>query len=192
MSQAHSLARQPLRILLLEDAPKDAELIACEIDTLLKTYQLHVVSNRDEFVAALDNFEPHLILSDYKVPWFNGDEALRVAQKQVPHTPFIFVTGTMDDEELAAYTILNGASGFVLKKNLWRLPQVIAQAMAEASTRNETQQSFLQLQEKVNKQREEIAKYKESLAKMRRKLQDLQLQLNAQKSYFVKKRQDDA
>ncbi|MCB0212666.1 MAG: response regulator [Anaerolineae bacterium] len=180
MSQTPSHTQRPLRILLLEDVPRDAELIAYEIEQIVQTYQLSVVNNRDDFEEALDKFKPDLILADYKVPLFNGDQSLWLAQSRVPHIPFVFVTGTMEDEELAAHTILNGASGFVLKKNLRRLPQVITQAMANnASIYLKTQTSLHQLQEKVQQQQKEISLYHTKLEEMRLKLQQLQERLKA-------------
>ena len=44
---------------------------------------------------------------------------------------FVFVSGALDNEELAAETILAGASNFVLKNNLQRLPKVLAKTVLE-------------------------------------------------------------
>lgn len=51
----------------------------------------------------------------------------------MPQVPFVFVTGTLNDEEKVAQAVLRGASGYILKDNLKeieeRLNPIIQQSL---------------------------------------------------------------
>ncbi|SDM23671.1 CheY chemotaxis protein or a CheY-like REC (receiver) domain [Catalinimonas alkaloidigena] len=119
-----------LKILLLEDSEDDAELIQRELEKAGYILNLVLVEDEKEFRFALQDFQPDLILSDYLLPAFSGFYALRIAQAEAPEIPFIFVSGAVG-EEIAAETILDGASGFVLKSNLRKLPLLINQVFSK-------------------------------------------------------------
>src|ERR1044071_2286328 len=123
-----------LRILLLEDSPSDAELIRLELERGGVAHVSKCVSTRDEFLAALSEFKPDLVLADYKLPEINGTEALSISHKQYPHLPFILVTGALG-EELAVDTIKRGATDYILKDRLSRLAPAVQRAMQEAEQR---------------------------------------------------------
>lgn len=113
-----------LKVLILEDSLTDAELMKDELENSSYVIESRVVDDGLSFRSSLVNFNPDLILSDYHLPKINGLEALIIAQEVLPHAPFVFVTGTLG-EEIAAETILNGASGLILKNNLTRLTEVV-------------------------------------------------------------------
>ncbi|MCB0212667.1 MAG: response regulator [Anaerolineae bacterium] len=171
--------QHPLRILLLEDLNEDIKLIEREIKKTIPDYKLHVVKNQDDFEEALNNFKPNLILSDYLLPRFRGSDALTIVQSQAPQIPFVFVTGTIDDEEMAAQTIIDGASGFLLKRNLGRLSDVMNQALELAAKQHKDEQQLSQLQNQVEQQTHELVQYKKNLLAMHKQLEALQTQLNA-------------
>lgn len=177
MSHSNALNRQPLHVLLLEDVPEDAVLIERQVKKVLQAYQLRVVDNRIDFVEALENFEPDLILADYLLPQFTGDMALQMVQTQLPDVPFVFITGTLDDEEMAAQTILNGASGFVLKNNIARLPNVILEVMSNYTVPNKMAVRLHQLQQKMLQQQYEIAQYQREIAAMSKEMENIRAHL---------------
>src|SRR6267142_3232304 len=125
-----------LRILLAEDVANDAELVLAE----LKYGSLHadhrVVDGEKSFVDALREFAPDVILSDFSMPGFNGMAALALAREICPDTPFVFVSGTLG-EEYAIRALRNGATDYVLKTNLMRLPAAVERAFTEAKERRE-------------------------------------------------------
>src|SRR5882724_4676874 len=123
-----------LRILLLEDSPNDAELIRLELDRGGVSHISKCVSTRAEFLAALSEFKPDLVLADYKLPNINGAEALSISQAEYPNLPFILVTGALG-EELAVETIKRGATDYILKDRLSRLAPAVQRAMNEADQR---------------------------------------------------------
>lgn len=117
------------RILMLEDLENDAILIKRAAKKALPNAVFSIATNKAEFIERLGWQTPHIILSDYHLPAYNGIDAMKYARKTHAHIPFIFVTGTLNDEEKVAQAILGGASGYVLKDNLRSLKSVIEQVL---------------------------------------------------------------
>lgn len=112
------MIRIPLRILLVEDNEFDAQMISFHIEQCVASPEIKWVSTLDEVKDKLLTFYPDLILSDYNLPTCTGLEVFNLSQTINSAIPFIFITGTLENEELAANTILAGATGFILKKNM--------------------------------------------------------------------------
>ncbi|HEY6195745.1 MAG TPA: response regulator [Candidatus Eisenbacteria bacterium] len=125
---------EPVRIIHLEDRPKDAELVRAALDDSGLEYEVITVSTREAFVAALERESVDLILSDYALPGFDGLAALSIALRQSPDVPFILVSGTMG-EEAAIDSLRSGATDYVLKHRLSRLGPAVRRALEEAAER---------------------------------------------------------
>ena len=120
---------KPLRILLLEDDPADAELVA---ETLVRVGMAIVterVDSRDAFASALREFAPDVVLSDHALAQFDARAALAVLQEIRPTAPLIVVAGVLD-EQTAAACVRAGAEEFVLKGKLDRLAPAIEAALS--------------------------------------------------------------
>jgi PAS domain S-box-containing protein len=124
-------ATPPVRVLLLEDSKYDAELISAWLKGAGLVFELTRVDNRDTFAAALDEFRPDIILSDFALPTFDGKTALAMAQEHCPATPMLIVSGAIGDE-MAVELLKSGARDYVLKDRLTRLPAAVRRALAEA------------------------------------------------------------
>ena len=135
-----------LRILIIEDVPADAELEEHELRKAGLVFTSKVVATREAFLKALEEFLPNLILSDYKLPSFDGIAALRIAQEKYPDVPFILVTGELG-EEVAIETLKKGATDYVLKGNLKRLVPSVNRALQEAEEITERKRLRKVLQE---------------------------------------------
>jgi CheY-like chemotaxis protein len=122
------------RILIAEDEAWDAELAQRLLTSSGLGFTAVVVATRESFVAELTAFRPDVILSDFHMPGFSGEMALRIAQEQCPEIPFIFWSGVLGDEA-AVELIKQGATDYVLKDRPARLPSVIHRALAEAEQR---------------------------------------------------------
>jgi two-component sensor histidine kinase len=125
-----------MRILLLEDSALDAELVtealaAAGLDVAIK----HVVSS-DQFAKAIQDARWDLVLADYVLPAFDGLSALGMVREHCPEVPFVFVSGALG-EEVAVEALKRGATDYVLKESLDRLPATVLRAMAEAREREE-------------------------------------------------------
>jgi diguanylate cyclase (GGDEF)-like protein/PAS domain S-box-containing protein len=125
-----------IRVLLTEDVPADAELEIRELKRAGLRVQHRVVEGEESFIEALQKFVPDVILSDFSMPGFDGMAALAIAREVCPDTPFIFVSGTIG-EEYAIRALKSGATDYVLKSNLLRLPAAVERALAEAQQRRE-------------------------------------------------------
>ncbi|MGH8737482.1 MAG: response regulator, partial [Burkholderiales bacterium] len=126
--------RPPIRLLLVEDVASDAELEIRELKRAGLRVEHRRVDTEPAFLQALREFEPEAIISDFSMPHFDGMYALTLARKVAPALPFIFVSGTIG-EEYAIRALKNGATDYVLKNNLVRLPPAIERALQDAKER---------------------------------------------------------
>ena len=122
-----------IKVLMLEDDANDAALIQKTLERAHLPVQTQLVSTRETFVRALEDFRPDIILSDHQLPQFSSPEALELAHAKYPFVPFILVTGTVS-EEFAAAIIRSGADDYLLKNNLKRLPTAVHQAIEKKKT----------------------------------------------------------
>ncbi|HXF67856.1 MAG TPA: EAL domain-containing protein [Burkholderiales bacterium] len=123
-----------IRILLLEDNATDAELELRELRRAGLRISARVVQDEAAFRLELREFRPDIIVSDFSMPGFDGMFALDIARELAPETPFVFVSGTIG-EEYAIRAIKRGATDYVLKNNLVRLPVAVERAIGEARER---------------------------------------------------------
>ena len=121
----------PLRILLIDDSPADLALNIRALRDLGRPVVTDTVCTGPALRAALQAFSPDVILSDFSMPGFSGQEALAIAGELAPDIPFIYVSGTIG-EELAIEAMQRGAVDYVLKDNLRRLPPAIDRALMGA------------------------------------------------------------
>ena len=121
---------EPVRILIVEDAPTDFELAQREIRKVVNECVFQQAQTREDFLRALEVFQPDLILSDYQMPRFDGMSALQLAQEHAKLTPFIIWTGTVG-EDVAVELMRAGAVNYILKENIKRLGSAVAHALEE-------------------------------------------------------------
>src|SRR5256714_12141139 len=138
--------KKDLHILMVEDDRADADLTQFALRKGGLHFSVERVETKAEYLQALQEHAPTLILSDYSLPGFNGHDALAIAREQYPETPFIFVTGTMG-EEVAIETLKSGATDYVLKTRLTRLVPAVNRAIREAQERVKHRRAQDQLRE---------------------------------------------
>ena len=139
-----------LKILLLEDSAEDAEIVQRVLKKENLNCEFQVVMTKEGYVNSLNNFQPDLILSDNSLPQFNATEALNIIRQQSIHIPFILVTGTVS-EEFAAKIIKAGATDYILKDRMARLPTAIDAALKQKKIEKEK----LEAEKKVRESEEE-------------------------------------
>jgi len=133
-----------LRILHLEDEPDFAELALALLEQGGVDADVKRVGDRLAFTQALDGGSFDLVISDYHLPSFTGLEALALARKKHPHTPFILVSGTIG-EQAAIESLKAGATDYVLKQQPDRLPSAVHRAVEEAAERARLREAETQL-----------------------------------------------
>lgn len=119
------------KVFLLEDEPMDMEINKRQVRKYRPDVLFATARNRTEFEAKLTDFQPDIVLSDYNLPDMNGLDALLYAREHLDAVPFVFITGLLNDEERVADAILNGASGYLLKQNINKLPELLATVVTE-------------------------------------------------------------
>ncbi|BAM70067.1 sensory transduction histidine kinase [Methanothermobacter sp. CaT2] len=134
------------RILILEDVPLDVELMEREIRQAGIEFISETVDNEEDFIRAIDEFRPDVILADHSLPSFDGLSALSIARERCPWVPFIFVSGKIG-EEFAVDALKAGATDYVLKSNFSKVPIAIRRAIREIEKEQElerTRQSLIE------------------------------------------------
>ncbi|GMA14930.1 hybrid sensor histidine kinase/response regulator [Deinococcus metallilatus] len=185
-------AGQPLRILHLEDNELDHELVALSLDGDLPwPVEIERVEDEDAFLHALDTHRPHLVLSDYALPSYDGLSAFRAAHARAPHLPFIIVTGAMG-EEVAVDTLRQGVTDYILKQRLERLAPSVKRAIAEADARDRrerAEQEVRQLNLSLQARLEEVERLRGIAEAQRQRLEQqarqLEEALNLQKTFLA-------
>jgi signal transduction histidine kinase/CheY-like chemotaxis protein len=134
-----------LRILYLEDDPKDADLVQALLESDGFPCHLTRVENKVDFCAGLKQGSFDLILADYTLPSFDGLSALKIAVEKFPEVPFIFVSGTLN-EEIAIEALKIGATDYVFKTRLSRIVPALKRALREGQDRAERKRAQHALQ----------------------------------------------
>ncbi len=129
-----------LRILSLEDSDIDAELIRRELTRGRIGCVWKRVQTGADFELALAEFRPGIILADYRLPTYDGGQALAIAKARYPDVPLIVISGAVG-EETAVELLKNGATDFVLKDRLARLVPAIHRALREVAERDARRQA---------------------------------------------------
>jgi len=135
-----------LRILILEDSTTDAELMEYQLHRAEVPFISKRVETKEDFIKELRDFIPDLIISDYRLPSFNGLEALAITLKESSNVPFILATGALGEEK-AVEVLKSGASDYILKDNLSKLPHSVLRAVREAEEKRERKKAVNALQE---------------------------------------------
>lgn len=124
------------RILLVEDDLNDAELNIREIIKIFPDTIFQRVDDKNSYIRMIENFNPDIILSDYNMPVFDGLSALRIANEMCPLTPFIVVTGSIN-EDTAVECMKAGATDYVLKDSLKRLGSAVIGAIKQRNLKKQ-------------------------------------------------------
>jgi len=143
---------EKIRILLLEDLYTDAELALREIQKAGIVFDHRQVDNEADYCRELDEFDPDIIVSDYSMPGFDGMSALNIALSRDSYIPFIILTGSMN-EEVAVACMKAGATDYVIKENIKRLPFAVIEAIDNKHIRMQKESLRKQLVESEKKYR---------------------------------------
>lgn len=152
MSVDSAPVRSP-RFLHLEDNRTDGDLIRHELKRYWPDCVVDWVANRADFISALQREEFAVILSDFTLPGFSGLDALDIAKKLRPDTPYIFVSGTIGEEN-AISALKLGATDYVLKDRMGRLIPAVERAMDEAQLLRRRERTEIELQENLERFRD--------------------------------------
>src|SRR6266851_2563536 len=138
MTPSNDLGAQPgqLRVLHVEDNELDAELIATALRKGGFSISVTVVQTEAEFERQLRLQRPDVVIADYNLPQWKGMEALEVLRREELDIPLILVSGALGDIT-AVECIKQGATDYVLKDGLARLPEAVRRALREKHLREQ-------------------------------------------------------
>ncbi len=166
-----------LRILHLEDDRADAALVDATLAGEGLACTIVRATTREQFLAGLEGTYD-LILADFAVPGFDGIAAQRLAHARHPDVPFVFVSGTIG-EDVAIERLKAGATDYILKQRLERLPSAVRRALDEARDRrerrraeNEVRQLNAELEQRVIDRTTQLAEANRDLHAREAELQD--------------------
>ena len=131
-----SRASRPLRALIVEDSPDDFELLLLQLNHSGFDVTPTQVEKPEDFRSALLERDFDVVFADYHLPNWTGVDALRELRDLGKDIPFLLVTGTLG-EEAAVDCIKQGATDYILKEHLSRLPQALSRALTEKALRDE-------------------------------------------------------
>lgn len=120
--------RKKYHILIAEDLRTDAELAEREVRKVLPESVFRFVETEEEFIKELNEFNPDLIISDFKMPAFTGLRALKITLEKSYLTPLIILTGSMN-EDTAVECMKAGAADYVIKEHIRRLGTAVVNAL---------------------------------------------------------------
>jgi signal transduction histidine kinase len=130
--------------LILEDNPNDAGLTLRTLQKSDLKYVDKIVTNKLDYISALHEFNPDVVLSDHSLPSFTSEEALPILKDLLPSCVFILVTGTIS-EEFAVNILKSGADDYILKSSLMRLPSAIINAYLKKKAESERENNLKKL-----------------------------------------------
>ncbi|MGD1104124.1 MAG: PAS domain S-box protein [Terriglobia bacterium] len=142
-----------LRVLILEDNPRDAKLIASVLEGGGFGVQCEVTDSAESFRERLEKADYDVILADFNLRNWTALDALEILKRSGKDIPLIVVTGTLGDEH-AVECIKQGAADFVLKDRPARLPTAVQRALQEKRLREERQWAEEELRKSERKYRQ--------------------------------------
>jgi len=151
--EAENSSDSKLRVLVVEDDPADAELTLRELRRGGFDVCSEVVQTPEQFLARIRANCPQVVLADYNLGQWRGMEALEILRREGLDVPLILVSGALGDVT-AVECIKQGATDYVLKDSLARLPVSIRRALRDQRQRELRQRAEKNLARKV----EELAR----------------------------------
>ena len=129
-----------LRVLLVEDEAADVELALRALRQAGLEAVGDIAQTAEEFTDLVRKNSYDVILADYKLPNWNGMESVEVLRREGLDIPVVLVSGALG-ELTAVDCIKQGASDYVLKDHLARLPEAVRRALREKRLRTEHKQA---------------------------------------------------
>ncbi len=125
---------EQIRVLFIEDDDEDAELERIELERAGFELEWQRVDNEKDLRRQLASGPWDVILSDFRMPDFDGLRAFSVVQQLTADAPFIFVSGALG-EERAVEAMRVGARDYLLKGNLARLGVAVRRELVASRTK---------------------------------------------------------
>lgn len=146
-----------IKILLIDDNPSDYELARIALKGI-SDLEIVYVEDIDSFREIYEPGKFSAIISDYNLQNVLGTDILKFVKESERDIPFIIISGALG-EERAVEILKMGATDYVLKDNLGKLPLALKRALKEAREKADNIEKFNEL-----KRNEELLKEAQALA----------------------------
>ncbi|NOT26774.1 MAG: response regulator [Acidobacteria bacterium] len=150
----------PIRVLHVEDSRRDAEMIRDMLEADSPAYDVVRVDNRAQFESTLAEGTIDIVICDFSLPDLDGLTALKLAKSRFPDIPVLVVSGAIDPGE-AVECLKEGATDYLLKQRLERLPSAVRRALEDSKQRRLHQEMETQLRESEERFRQLANKSRE-------------------------------
>ncbi len=137
-----------LHFLMVEDNDADHDLIVRELKTGGFRFTSEMAQTSEQFRARVRTLHPDVVLADYNLGQWRGIEAVEILRQEGLDIPVILVTGALGDTT-AVECIKQGATDYVLKDSLPKLPHAIRRALHEQQLRKQRREAEEELAKKV-------------------------------------------
>jgi DNA-binding NtrC family response regulator len=151
--------RGPLRFVLLEDNPDDRLLIQRVLTKEFPTAVITVVVDEPTGNQVLARQDPiDLVITDYRLRWTTGLDALRQSKTADSRRPVIMFTAT-GSQEIAVEAMKSGLDDYVIKapQHYVRLPVTIRQTLERAQHKRTLEQTVAELEKSRHELLEHIS-----------------------------------
>ncbi len=125
---------EAINILIVRAPRADSVLVEQAIRDVLPSAVFTPVETEADYRSMLASFHPDIIISDLRMPAFDGILALAIARTITPDVPFIIVTDSQN-EDTAVECLKSGAWDYVIKENLIRLGPAVVRSLQEKDAR---------------------------------------------------------
>lgn len=136
-----------LRVLVIEDCESDVDLIVAHLSRGGFELTYEQVQNAPELQSALTRRTWDIVLSDYLLPHFDAQAALKILRARQPDLPVIIISGTIG-EETAVAAMRAGASDYLVRDNLSRLIPAIDRELRDSEGRRRRRETERTLRQK--------------------------------------------
>jgi diguanylate cyclase (GGDEF)-like protein len=140
--------QRSLRILIVEDVLEDAELTLLTLEAANLSFTHDIAATASECQRYLQEKNYDIVLSDYRLPSFNGLQAFNYLKQSGQDIPFILITGSLG-EESAVECIKTGMTDYILKDRLSRLPLAIQRSLQEFKLRRQQKEAIAQIEQQA-------------------------------------------
>lgn len=131
-------------ILFVEDSDLDFELMLRALKQAEFNFTPFRATTINEFKSLIEEVKPNIVISDYHLVGFTGFQVIEAFKNTAKDIPLIVVSSNIGEEK-AVEALKIGATDYMLKSHIKKLPHVITRALEEWKVRVQREQTLAAL-----------------------------------------------
>lgn len=136
--------KSSLKIIHLDGSYEGASAVKESLNTGKRSAEIRLVRTRQEFLAAISNFHPDIIISEYSLPDIHCSQALDILREKRLEIPFLVFSNAISDD-MAEEMLCIGADDYIIKDQAGRLPFAVLRSLEKYRFKQEQQNLLRQL-----------------------------------------------